>query len=190
MVPFDIAPEFGLPEVRTGGGLGRVGTSSMTVPEAAVHKADSCESTEHHVRRPGELPVMETVPEAACMQCPAKGQLRPRVLPPNSCHHSRSYCPINYVGHVLAFITRKIWNPTCIPLNIIDANKEHGAIVRHIPQADFKHQQAPRNLSDLHLMGWSQHRAPIPRFVPICSHHSNGPHHEQRAKCWSADALP
>ena len=40
----------------------------MTVPEAAMHKADGAKPAEHQVRGPRKLPVMKTVPETARMQ--------------------------------------------------------------------------------------------------------------------------
>ena len=99
MVPLHVGAELRLPEIRSGGGLGRVAASLMTVPEAAVDKADSLEPMEDQIRRSGELPIMKTVPEAACMQRAAKCQLRSGILGANPRHHSRAGSAINYVGH-------------------------------------------------------------------------------------------
>ena len=108
--PFHIGPEFRLPEVRPCGGVGRIGTSSMTVPEAAMHETDSFKPTEDQVRLPRELPVVKTVPEAARMQRAAKHQLAFRVLSADSRHHSRPNRLIDYIGHGLFCIAWKEWN--------------------------------------------------------------------------------
>ena len=76
----------------------------MTVPKATMHKADRTEPAEDDVRRPREPTVVKAVPEATGMQRTAKDQLGFRVLPADTCHHSRSNRSINYVGHVPACI--------------------------------------------------------------------------------------
>ena len=69
-------------------GFGRIGTSFMTVPEAAMHETDSSEPTEDQVRCSRELPIMKTVPETARVQCAAKRSVRVsypfRRFPPSS----------------------------------------------------------------------------------------------------------
>ena len=86
----------------------------MTVPEAAMHETDSSEPPEDQVWRSRELPIMQTVPEPARMQCATKDQFRFRVLAPDSRHHSRPDLSINYVGHELACIARKERDRACI----------------------------------------------------------------------------
>ncbi len=60
----------------------------MTVPEAAMHETDSAEPTKDQIRRPGEVPVVKTISEAARVQGAAEDQFRLRVPSANSCHHA------------------------------------------------------------------------------------------------------
>ena len=57
-VPIHVGPEFRLPEVRSGSGIGRVWVSFMMVPEAAVHETDRSEPEEHQFRPAREIAIM------------------------------------------------------------------------------------------------------------------------------------
>ena len=101
-VPLDVGPELRLPEVRPGRWVGCIGAPCMTVPEAAVHKADSCELTEDKVWRSREISIMETESETAGMQCATENQFGFRVPAADLRHHARSALSIHYVGHQLS----------------------------------------------------------------------------------------
>ena len=60
----------------------------MTVPEAAMHEADSSEPSKDQVGRPWQLPIMKAIPDAASMQRATKDKLGFRVPAADSCHHS------------------------------------------------------------------------------------------------------
>ena len=155
----------------------------MTVPEAAVHETHGSEPTEDQVRRPPELPIMKTVPEAARMQRAAKGQLGFRVPGADSCHHARPDRSINYVGHELACIAREERDRACISQNVVEAIKEDGVIVRRIARAEFGHPKAPGKVPDCRLMDQSQRRAPISQFATGGSRLRGDPPGKQITTC-------
>lgn len=162
----------------------------MTVPEAAVHETDSSEPTEDQVRRPPELPIMKTVPEAARMQRAAKGQLGFRVPGADSCHHARPDRSINYVGHELACIAREERDHACISQNVVEAIKEDGVIVRRIAQAEFGHPKALGKVPDCRLMDQSQRRARISLIAAPGSRLPRGRPGRQLATCRPATLQP
>ena len=133
----------------------------MTVPEAAVHETHGSEPTEDQVRRPRELPIMKTVPEAARMQRAAKDQLWFRVSAADSRHHSRPDCSINYVGHELPCIAREKRDYVCISQNAAEAIKGDQPILLRIARAKFGHPKVPDKMPDNRLIGQSQRRAQI-----------------------------
>ena len=95
-----------------------------------MHETDSSKPGEDQVRRPRELPVVKTVPEAARMQRAAKDQLGFRVSAADSRHHSRPNRPINYVGHKMACTAGEERDCTSISMNIVEAIKEVGVTLR------------------------------------------------------------
>ena len=137
-VPLHGGREFLLPKIRPRGGIGRKGTSFMTVPKAAVHETDSSKPRKDEVRRSRELPIMKTIPEAARMQRSAKDQFGSGVLPTNSRHHSRPNRLINNVGHELACVAWEECNSTPISQDIGQAIKEVDVIVRSIVQSPIR----------------------------------------------------
>lgn len=189
-VPRHVRPEFRLPEARPSGGVGSIGTSFMTVPETAMHETDSAKPTEHQVRRPRELPVVKTVPEAAPMQRAAKDQLGFRVLPADSRHHSRPNRSINYIGHDLLCIAWEGRDRACISQNIVKAIKEDGVTARSMTRSDFGHRETPDNLPEGCLMGQPQHLAPILRFATHCSGLPGDPPGKRLATCRPATRRP
>ena len=78
---------------------------------------------------------MNTIPEAAGMQCPAKHHLRFRILAGNSGHHARPNGSINYIDYGLSYIAWEAHHRVRIPQNIVDAIKEIAAIIRTIAQS-------------------------------------------------------
>ena len=96
----------------------------MTMPEAAMHETDGAEPSEDQIWGTRKLPVMETVSEAARMQCASKDQFGLRIPAADSRHHSRPYSPIYYVRHGMTCDKREKWHCRFISGNLVKASKE------------------------------------------------------------------
>ncbi len=142
--PLHVGCELRLPEVRPSGWTGRIRTSGMTVPEAAMHETDRPEAVEDQVRRSGKLPVMQLVSEAARMQLAAKCQFRFRVLGTGPRHHARPGRCIDYIGHHSACSKCQGRDCPCISRKVIDAVKECRPIIRLREQVRCRHSEMRR----------------------------------------------
>ena len=138
----------------------------MTVPEAAMHETDGSEPTKHQVRRSGELPIMQTVPEATRMQRSPKNQLGFRVLATDPRHHPRPNRSINYVGHQLPCFTKEERDCTCISRNVVEAIKEDRVILQRIAWGEFQRPKESDTLPHSRLMDQSQRRNPLSQLAP------------------------
>ncbi len=58
----------------------------MLVPETTMHEDDLPPDREHKVRRPGQIPPVQAVPVAHCMQLPPHRHLGPHAFRPNARH--------------------------------------------------------------------------------------------------------
>ena len=98
----------------------------MTVPEAAMHETDGFEPGEDHVRRAGEIPIVQTVPEARA-RCNARRRINSGFvsLPPIPAIMRDRTCSIHYVRHELTCFARgkKRYHP-CISQNGVEAFKK------------------------------------------------------------------
>ena len=141
----------------------------MTVPEAAMNETDSSEPTEDQVRRPRELPIVKTVPEAARMQRAAEDQLGLRVPAADSCHHSRTDRSINYVRHELTCFAGEKGYHACISQNVVEAIKKDRIILRHPTWGEAQRAKAPDTLPHSRHMDQSQRRTPLSQLAPRCS---------------------
>ena len=189
-VPLHIGPEFRLPEVRPCGGVRRIGTSFMTVPEAAMHEADSSEPAEDQVRCSRELPIMKTVPETACVQCAAQRQFGFRVPAADSRHHPRPNSSINYIDHVLSCVAWKEGGREHIPPNIFEAIKEVAVTERSIAPSEPGLSGAPASDPDRGLIDRLRRHAPIWQRITCGSRLAAAPPGERLSTCRSADSLP
>ncbi len=161
MIPLDVAPEFCLPKVSSCGGDGRIWAFLVTMPEAAVHEANRSEPTENQVRLPWQIPVVQTVPKSARMQCAAKYQLRFRIPAPNSGHHSRTNGRINGIDHGRSCIALAERSFVRISQRALEAIKEDTVIVQTAAQSMPERPRTKRRVRDTSLMGRFKRSAPI-----------------------------
>ena len=182
-VPLHVGPEFRLPEVRSGSGIGRVGASFMTVPEAAMHETDRSKPGEHQVRPAGELAIMKTVPVAARVQRTPEDQFGLRVLAADSCHHSRPYRSINYVGHELVCIEMRGRDCMRISQNVIEAIKEDRGFVDQLGRVECVQRKGHRKASGDRLEDRSQRSVHMPRLTAPCSQMPGSRPRKALARC-------
>lgn len=83
-----VGMELGLPELPASGGDGGVRAPDVTVPEAAVNEAHRSESTKHHIGGAREVAVVQTIPQSACVESPAKNEFGYSVPVSNPRHHA------------------------------------------------------------------------------------------------------
>ncbi len=103
-VPAHVGMELGLPEFPASGGDGGVRAPDVTMPEAAVNKAHRSESTKHHIGGAREIAVVQTIPQTACVESPAKNEFGYSVPASNPRHHAGTGRLVHYVRH-LCFLT-------------------------------------------------------------------------------------
>lgn len=101
LITLNIGVKFAFPESCTGVRRRCVRTPGMPVPETSMNKAHRAESTKHEIGSSGELSIVQAISEAACMERPAKNEFGARVPALDPCHHARSGCAINCIGHGL-----------------------------------------------------------------------------------------
>jgi len=99
LVACDVPGKLCLPEIRACRRGGGILAARMTVPEAAVDKADSAMLGKDQIRPSGQPLVMQSVAESARMQRLAQRQLWPGILAPDASHHSRPCRLVNDVRH-------------------------------------------------------------------------------------------
>ena len=127
-IPFRVGVELALPEFRAGRRGGRVRTTGMAVPEAAVHEADGSELTKDEIGSTRKSAVMQTISQTVGVKSPPQDEFGPRVSSADSRHHAGAGRLIHYVRHCRSLrvleagmvkrICRELSNMTRSPMNI------------------------------------------------------------------------
>ena len=96
-----IGIEFCLPEFTASRRSIGIGTSRVTMPEAAVDQADRSVAWENDVRFAWQFLVVQAVSEPASMKGAPQHDLRACVLAANPRHHAGPCCLVHYIRHQL-----------------------------------------------------------------------------------------
>ena len=98
-VPLDVGDKLGLPEICPASRGGRVTTAFMTMPKASMHENSSIELGEDQIGMSGNILRVETIPEAAGVQCEAQCLFRPRIFASDPSHHPGPGRLVNNICH-------------------------------------------------------------------------------------------
>ena len=92
--------KLGLPEFLASCRGRGVWTPVVTVPEAAMNETHGSESTEHEIGSAREFAVVQSVPQAACVESLAESNFGYSISASDSCHHERACRLVHYVRHL------------------------------------------------------------------------------------------
>lgn len=114
-VALHVGAEFSLPELASGGRIGRSRATGMAMPETAVNEAGRPEARKDEIRRPGEASNMKPISQATRVERSPQGELGFRISDGDARHDARAGRPIHRVGHRQLGTTPKCGDREWIP---------------------------------------------------------------------------
>ena len=98
-VTLDVVPKLGLPELTSGGRMGRTQTTGMAMPETAVNEAGRPEAGKDEIRCSGKAANMKPISETTSVERSPQGQLGLRIPDGDARHDARAGRLIHRIGH-------------------------------------------------------------------------------------------